>query len=206
MKIPTAIATLAFLAIACRSAATPSPVTSTTPAAAGSTTATDVFVRTRVSVGDMFVPLRGAAALRDFKADVAADETGGECQLLRTGGSGATIVTAYYPHRADARFQATITFDSSGRVVRYNERRGVPHLPRTGLTAAQLESAIREAEASTRSTTISMDYPIDQAIATNRGGGKPTTAVLGTVREMESLASLGPPAARLERVRKLCGV
>jgi len=154
----------------------------------------------------MFVPRTGDAALREFKADVEADETGGECQLLRTGGSGATIVTAYYPRRTDALFQATITFDSSGRVVRYNERRGVPRLPRTGLTVTQLDSAIRAAEASTRSTTISMDYPIDQAIATNRGGGKPTTAVLGTVRAMESLASLGPPSARLERVRKLCGV
>jgi hypothetical protein len=165
------------------------------------------MVRTRVSVGDTFIPRTGDAALREFVADVPADETGGECQLLRTGGSGATVVTAYYPRRAEVRFQATITFDSSGRVVRYSERRGVPHLPRTpGLTAAQLDSAIRAAEATMRSTTISMDYPIDQAIATNRGGGKPTTAVLGTVRAMESLASLGPPAARLERVRKLCGV
>ncbi len=164
------------------------------------------MVRTGVSVGDTFYPQRGAAALRDFKPDIAADETGGECQLLRTGGSGATVVIAYYPRRTDARFQATITFDSSGHVVRYNERRGVPHLPRTGLSVAQLDSALRAAESSTRSTTVSMDYPIDQAIATNRGGGKPTTAVIGTVREIERLASLGPPAERLERVRKLCGV
>jgi hypothetical protein len=163
------------------------------------------MIRTRVST-DMFVPQRGDTALRAFVPDVAAEETGGECQLLRTGGSGATIVIAYYPARSNARLQVNVTFDSSGRLVRYNERRGIPHRPRGRLTPAQLDSAVRADEAANRSTTVSLDYAIDQAIATNRGGGRPTSAVLGTVREMESLTSLGPPAARLERVRKLCGV
>jgi hypothetical protein len=53
---------------------------------------------------------------------------------------------------------------------------------------------------------LSFDYAIDQAIVMNRGGGKPTNAVLGTIRSMENVAKLGPPAARIERARKLCGV
>ena len=40
----------------------------------------------------------------------------------------------------------------------------------------------------------------------NRGGGKPTNAVIGTIRSMERLDKLGPPVARIERARKLCGV
>jgi len=38
-----------------------------------------------------------------------------------------------------------------------------------------------------RSTTISLNYAIDQAIARNFGGGKPDDAVLASVREIESL-------------------
>lgn len=73
-------------------------------------------------------------------------------------------------------------------------------------TPEQIDSLIRKAEASIRSTTINMDYAIDQAIVSNRGGGKPTVAVLGTVRAVKRLEKVGPPAARLERMRKLCGV
>ncbi len=164
------------------------------------------MIRTRVSNGDSFVPQRGDAALRAFVPDVAAEETGGECQLLRTSGSGATIVTAYYPTRQNARLQVTVTFDSAGHVARYSERRGVPHLARGPMTPAQLDSAVRASDAANRSTTVSLDYAIDQAIAMNRGGGKPTSAIMSTVRAMESLPALGPPSARLERMRKLCGV
>jgi hypothetical protein len=57
-----------------------------------------------------------------------------------------------------------------------------------------------------RSTTISLDYPIDQAIVMNRGGGKPTDAVMGTIRDVERVETLGPVTARIDRMRKLCGV
>jgi len=40
----------------------------------------------------------------------------------------------------------------------------------------------------------------------NRGGGKPTDAILATVRAIERLEKLGPPIARVERMRRLCGV
>jgi hypothetical protein len=74
------------------------------------------------------------------------------------------------------------------------------------LSSAQLDSAIRTNEARLRSTTVSLDYGMDQGVAMNRGAGQPTKAIIGTVREIERLDQLGPPAARLERMRKLCGV
>ena len=125
----------------------------------------------------------------------------------RTMGSGATIVTAFYPARTTSRFQITLTFDSAGHVVRYNERRGIAHFKAPpNATPAQLDSTVRAAEATLRSTTISLDYPIDQAIVMNRGGGKPTNAVMATVRDVERAEKLGSVTARLERMRRLCGV
>jgi hypothetical protein len=99
-------------------------------------------------------------------------------------------------------------FDSAGRLVRYSETRGVVHLdgPIGTMSPAQRDSVFRAAEARVRTTSISLDYAIDQAIVSNRGGGKPTDAVLATVRSVERLEKLGPPMARMERMRKLCGV
>jgi len=120
---------------------------------------------------------------------------------------GATIATAYYPARAGARMQVSVTFDSARRLVRYSERRGIPRISvPPGATDAQRDSTIRAAEASMRSTMIQLDYAIDQAVVSNRGGGKPFHAILATVRAIENLEKLGPPSARLERMRKLCGV
>ena len=151
---------------------------------------------------------RNAEKLKAFIAEVSPQETGGECNVTRTTGSGATIVTAYYPARVGAQTQVTVTFDSAGHLIRYSERRGVPPsiTGARGLSSAQLDSAVRANEAHLRSTTVSLDYGMDQGIAMNRGAGQPTKAIIGTVREIESLDQLGPPAARLERMRKLCGV
>jgi hypothetical protein len=166
------------------------------------------MVRTVVRLGETFSPRTGEEAIRAFVPDVAPVETAGECTLLRTRAAGATVATAYYPTRSAAVAQVSLTFDSAGHLIRYSERRGIPRL--TGMTRdmsdLQRDSLMRTAEAAVRSTTISFDYAIDQAIASNRGGGKPTNAVLGPVRSMEKLEALGTPAARLERVRKFCGV
>jgi hypothetical protein len=195
----------------CRHAAPASPVPQATAAAAaapGSAPSApngqrDILIRAT----DSFSPQRGEAALRAFVPEVSADETGGECTVNRTTGSGATMVTAFYPARTNPRFQITVTFDSVGHVVRYSERRGIPRVkPPTGATRAQVDSTIRAAEASIRSTTISFDYPIDQAIVMNRGGGRPTDAVMATIRDVEHVEKFGSVAARLERMRKLCGV
>ena len=67
-------------------------------------------------------------------------------------------------------------------------------------------SSLRAALNATRSTNVSLDYAIDQAVVSNRGGGRPTEAIIGNVRQIESLEKLGPLTARIERIRKLCGV
>jgi hypothetical protein len=101
----------------------------------------------------------------------------------------------------------TITFDSTGRLVRLADRWGVTRVPSTvGMTPAQRDSTLRVASTATRSTQVMLDYVVDQAFAMNRGGGRPTDAITGPVRDMERLRQLGPPSARIERVRKLCGV
>jgi hypothetical protein len=74
------------------------------------------------------------------------------------------------------------------------------------MTDAQRDSALRAAHEARRSTTISFDYAIDQAVVSNTGGGRPSDAIIGTIRSVEKLERLGPPSARLARVRKLCGV
>lgn len=171
----------------------------------GPITAVPVTREALISSG-AFRALRGDSALRAFIPEIAAQESGGECSIMRTGGSGATTALAYFPAKVKAMMQVSITFDSSGRLVRYSERRGVPEMPTKGMKLEQLDSLVRAQEAKTRSTMVSLDYAVDQGMAMNRGGNLPVVAVSGTVREIERLDKLGPPSARLERVRKLCGV
>lgn len=167
----------------------------------------DTLVRMRVTAGESFSPQGGAAALAAFVPEVPPVDSGGECFTGKIPGSGVTTVSAAFPSRKDRRTSITLMFDSAGHLARYNEQRGVPQFPPpTGLTEAQRDSAMRAAQNAIRTTSLSFDYAIDQAIVMNRGGGKPTNAVIGTIRSMERLDKLGPPVARIERARKLCGV
>ncbi|HEY2163315.1 MAG TPA: hypothetical protein VGH04_04960 [Gemmatimonadaceae bacterium] len=182
--------------LACHSSVAPS---SSAPAPQ----ARDLFI----SVGESFAARGGAAALRDFTPEVAPVDSGGECVVGRTSGSGATVVQAYFPSRTGVRTQMTINFDSSGRLVRVSDRWGVTRVPSTvGMTPAQRDNTLRAASLATRSMTVTLDYVLDQAFAMNRGGGRPTDAISAPVRDMERLRQLGPPVARIERVRRLCAV
>lgn len=181
--------------------------TAPAPIATPATRATPPMQRTEVLLGDSFSPRTGDAAIHAFVPDVVPVDSGGECTVSRTGGSGATIVSAGFPTRAASHTQATLMFDSAGHLIRYSERRGGAKMPSTvGMTTVQRDSALRAATMAVRSTTVTLDYAIDQAVVANRGGGRPTDAILGTVRAIESLEKLGPLTARIERVRKLCGV
>ncbi len=186
-----------------------SPKPSATPPAsvdtARSARPTDVVVRVRSS--ESFTPQRGDAAIQAFVPEIAPVDSGGECYTGRIPGSGVTTVSASFPTRKVQRTTITLTFDSVGHLARYSELRGVPR-PQSpvGLTDAQRQEAVRVAIDTTRSTSLSFDYAIDQAIVMNRGGGKPTNAIMGTIRSFERLDKLGPPIARIERARKLCGV
>jgi hypothetical protein len=166
-----------------------------------------VLLRTRVTAAESFSPQQGEAALRAFVPEVAYVDSAGECYTGKVPGSSVTTVTASFPSRKDRRTNITLTFDSAGHLARYNEQRGVPPAQSTaGLTDVQRDSIFRAASAATRTTSLSFDYAVDQAIVMNRGGGKPTNAIIGTIRSMERLEKLGPPIARIEHARKLCGV
>jgi hypothetical protein len=200
MRVLLLLATLVVVGACASASRTPA---STAPQASAPA---DIFVRR--DGADVFSPASGPTAIHDFRPQVAAFDSAGECLLTRSGGSGATHVIAMFPSHVNARSRVTLDFDSAGRLIRYSESRGVvpavklpPTTPR-----AQLDSALRATMEASHLTTINLNYPLDQAIAMNRGGNRPTAAVMGTVRSMESLESLGNPRARMERVRKLCGV
>lgn len=196
MRRPAILATL-ILPFACRSMSPPA----TTPAA----DTTGVVMR--VAVSDRFFPASGDSAIRAFVPDVPATEAGGECRVMRPRGSRATYVSAYFPDFTTAKSAVSLVFDTAGALVRFSDSRGLVRFRGgAGLSVEALDSARRQAEAATRTTSISFDYPVDQAIAINRGGGKPTVAVIGSVRSMENVERLGPPSRRLQRARSLCGV
>jgi hypothetical protein len=155
-----------------------------------------------------FFPAAGDSAIRAFVPDVQPVDSGGECRVMRTSGSGATIMTAYFPSFDSTRTTVSVMFDSVGHLVRYSENRGwAVRLRRPpSMSEAQRDSVFRASRAAVRTTTISFDYAIDQAVASNDGGGLPNRAVIGSVRSMENLEKLGPPTKRLARVRRLCGV
>jgi hypothetical protein len=204
-RAPRLLLGVVFVGAACRSRPTPAPAPASPVARATAQSGPrDILVR------ETFVPKRGDAAFAAFHAAVPADEKGGECALSRTTGNGATIVTAGFPARKDAQLQVTMMFDSVGHLMRYVERRGGGKIPPPStlakLTDAQRDSAIRAGLDAVRMTSVNLDWAIDRSLAINRGGGLPTDAIVGTVKAMESLPQLGPVNARLERVRRLCGV
>jgi hypothetical protein len=189
------LAVAAALGLACYRAAR----TETAP------TATATMVR--VVQGERFSPATSDSAVRAFVPDVQPVDSGGECRLMRTSGSGATFATAYFPSFDSARTTVTLMFDSAGHLARYSDRRGVVRFKaQPGMSETQRDSVLRGAHAAVRSTTIGFDYAIDQAIVSNDGGGLPTKAILGSVRSIENLEKFGPPTKRLARVRRLCGV
>lgn len=197
MKSRSVMAVVVLAASGCHSAPAPAP------APVSGTRVT----RTSVVVGERFQPLTSDSALSAFVPEIAPMDSGGECDIRRSSGSGATFVSASFPTRAAARMRVGLAFDSLGHLVRYTEQRGVwtPHLPPRA-TPTQVDSAIHAAINATRSTNLSIDYALDQAVISNTGGSRPQQGVLSTVRAMESRENLGNPRARLERVRKLCGV
>jgi hypothetical protein len=201
------LVSLAGVAVMVACSSRPSQPPETTPAPANTSTGTATPIARRVLLSDSFSPRSGDAAIRAFVPDVAPVDSGGECMLTRTGGSGATIVSAAFPTRTSAHTRATITFDSAGHLVRYSEQRGAAKAPSmVGMTDAQRDSTLRQALNAVRSTNVSLDYAIDQAVVSNRGGGRPTDAIIGNVRQIENLEKLGPLTKRIERIRKLCGV
>jgi hypothetical protein len=191
---------VAFALLSCRSTPTAAPA----PAAAVPSPGDAPM---RVTISEPFRPMRGDSAIRAFVPVVAAVDSGGECRLTRTAGSAATMMTAYFPSYDSSRNNVTLWFDSAGHLTRYSDSRGRMRLrPPPGSTQAERDSVLRALVYAERSTSISLDWAVDQALASNRGGGKPTEAIMASVREMENVERLGPPTKRIAHVRRLCGV
>ena len=166
-----------------------------------------VATRGQVIIGDGFSPNSGAEALKAFAPAMPAVDSGGECSLSRSTGSGATTVIASFPNHTRREMTVSMVFDSVGHLMRYAESRGLgDRISTAGMTPAQRDSTLAAHIRATRSTNVSLDWAVDRGLAMNRIPGKPTDAVIANVREVESLPQLGPVSARLERVRKLCGV
>lgn len=176
-------------------------------AAPAATPASAPITERRVMISGPFSPKTDAASIAAFSFEVAPVDTGGECYVTKTGGNGATMVMASYPGRTSPRTTMSITFDSAGHVVRFNDhRQDRAPIRMPGATREQADSIYQVQQATTRSSNVSFDYVLDQAVATNMGAGQPTVAILGSVRAFEKLARLGPPVERMARMRRLCGV
>jgi len=155
----------------------------------------------------MRAPMLAVAALKAFKPAVAPSDSGGECSLNRSSGSGATTVVATFPGHVRPSMSVAMTFDSAGHLVRYSESRGLAGpISTLGMTPKQRDSTLAAHIRSTRSTNITLDWPVDRGMVINRIPGEPTDAVMAAVREVESRPQLGPVSARIDRVRRLCGV
>jgi hypothetical protein len=151
----------------------------------------------------------GVDPLQSFRPEIAATETGGECNFWRTSlGPRAANTIAYFPDRATAKMTVQITFDSTGRLTQYYETRApvnYPSLP-PATPVATRDSLFKLAREAHRSTSISVDYVTDRAYVSNFGAGRPDVTVTAKPVEVESLSRFGPVKDRLARVRKLCGV
>lgn len=169
-----------------------------------SSTATPSSGQTRL-VGTTVQMRLGSAALADFRADVPPVEEGGECQVRPQPRDGVREVTAYYPSRAGARAVVALTVDSTGRLLRYSERRGlVSTPPASDTTAAGREAQFAAAMLATRSTTISLDLVTGLARFSNTGGGAPNVGATARAEEVLALEHAGRPGARAEAVLARC--
>jgi hypothetical protein len=95
--------------------------------------------------------------------------------------------------------------DTSGRLVRFSDRRGrvrISGIP--GGSRAQFDSAFAEARRTTRSSTVSLDYALGQALLMNDGGGKADEALMVPLRAMANDERFGAPDARAHAVLARC--
>jgi hypothetical protein len=145
-------------------------------------------------------------ALRRFRPARPAVDSGGECVVREGFAPGERILAGYFPSRADGEVLVNLTVDSAGRLLRYEERRGLLRVPgmAQARTAAARDSAVRAAERATRTTHIWLDRVTGEARAVNQGGGEPSEGVFGRVDEFETARELGLPGARAARVAALC--
>lgn len=192
------LACTACLLVACARSSSPSPEPARGP--------TEVFIPV--------APPSRSATLDSFQPDLAAVDGPFECgpssKIGETpagrviAGPDAVSYFGMFPNRADAKATVTVIVDSTGKIIRYAERRGPPLRPQRGATASAADVAA--AAAAVRSTTITLDYRTGRAIVGNNGGGGPDQSVFGPVDIVGRLEKFGKPLDRAARVLAQCRV
>jgi hypothetical protein len=113
-----------------------------------------------------------------------------------------------FPSRADTRATIVVDVDSTGKLIRYAERRGPPigaSVP-AGLGPSATPAQLAAAAAAVRSTVITLDFRRGQGSIANRGGGHPDQLARGTIDVVGSMDKFGKPLDRAARVLAQCRV
>ena len=149
----------------------------------------------------------GATALAEFEPTLPPVDEGGECVVGTSPVRGARQVTAWFPTRESAKAMVILTIDSTGRVIRYSERRGVPRYPELppGATAAMRDSLMLAAQRDLTSTVVMLDYAAGRAMAHNVTRPQPGSGITGGIEAFATADKLGRPAEREKRVIEICG-
>jgi hypothetical protein len=202
VRRPFLLSIVVFACSTSNRAAAPTPSSADTARATG-----QVMTRIARMSSEPFMPLGTDSAIAAFRPDVQPADSAGRCNTMRTTGSGARVVSAEFHARDSTMTRASFMFDSAGNLIRFIDQRGSRgfHVP-PGATSAQFDSARRANELRNRTTHIQLDFASDYALAVNNGGGRPSVAINGTVRQLETLPALGPPTERMKRMRLFCGI
>jgi hypothetical protein len=122
-------------------------------------------------------------------------------------GADAIAYTAAFPSKSDTKATVVVMVDSTGKIVRYSERRGPPLRPAANpgnSDARRSADALAAAVAAVRSTNITMDYRAGSATVANMGGGRPDERMSGPIDVMGSMQEFGKPLDRAQRVLAQC--
>lgn len=195
MRIATALVA-GVLLIGCARSKSPAPSRAPAETAARSY---DVFVR---------VPPAEAASLAAFEPDLPAVEGSFECGRREVMSPNMTMVSASFPTRAEAKATVVVFIDSTGKIIRYAERRGPPIRPAVapGQESRATPAEVAAAAAAVRSTMISLDYGQGRASVSNRGGGRPDQSMSGAIDVVASMPKFGKPLERAARVQAQCAI
>ncbi|MDE3151851.1 MAG: hypothetical protein KGL93_06340 [Gemmatimonadota bacterium] len=129
-----------------------------------------------------------------------------ECRFVRQTPTGAVIETAFYPSFADAQVSLSLTYDSTGHLVRSGETHGVFRFrpPAGDISKAVRDSALRAQSQGLRQTLISLDYLVDPGLLVRRDSGMTTRTLAVSTRGVGDLPVLDRPAEHAREAARAC--
>jgi hypothetical protein len=147
----------------------------------------------------------GPEALSRFVVAVEPQFGGGECRTQPAPPipglpPGSRFVQVFYPRQQTAETMSAVALDPDGRMLQYQEVRGV----RTS-SNPDLRQAVDEM-AGMPSTSITLDFVNGRAMVVNTGGGTPNAGVRTTLADFEADARFRDVRQRAERVLTFCHV